>query len=61
MAKLDDLNSLQNLKIEVGLMKISNHENIVSCYEAFIYQKLKFFDKFILITILEPYILCLNI
>ena len=45
MAKLHDINSLQHLKIEVGLMKISNHENIVSCEEAYIYQKYNFFGR----------------
>ena len=43
ISKLHDLNSLQQLKIEVGLMKISNHENIVACFEAYIYEKSIFF------------------
>lgn len=39
MSKLHSNHSLENLKIEVGLMKISNHPNIVSCSEAYIYEK----------------------
>ena len=38
-AKFYDRSSIQQLKIEVGLMKISNHPNIVSCLEAFIFLK----------------------
>jgi serine/threonine protein kinase len=38
-AKFYDQSSIQQLKIEVGLMKISNHSNIVSCSEAYIFQK----------------------
>jgi len=39
ISKLHDLKSLEKLKIEVGLMNICNHENIVACFEAYIFEK----------------------
>ena len=44
VAKLCMNNTLELLKIEVGIMKMCSNPNIVSCYDCFLYAKLLFFN-----------------